>query len=157
MKHRTIVWLGGGMLTALALSLQVRPAHPQRTTPEASTAALDRMIAAGKGQREIAQHLFDTRGCNRCHTVGGDGKLGLTQKGQERAQGFEGCVSTLKAMTVIAKVPENQRSDKQRLRAQRFEEFGCSTCHRIAPGKVGLTDMGAKLANLHLGCVDVQK
>src|SRR5689334_13947604 len=136
MKHRTSVWLRGGMLAVLAESLQVRPAYPQRTTPEASTAALDRMIASGKSQREAAQHLFDTRGCNGCHTVGENGKLGLSQKGQKRAQGFEGCVATLKAMTVIANVPENQRSDKQRSRAQRFEEFGCSTCHRIAPGKV---------------------
>ena len=157
MKYRMIVWLGSRLLTALALILYVRPAHPQRTTPETSTAALDRMIAAGKSQREVAQHLFDTRGCNDCHTIGGNGKLGFTQKGQERAQSFEGCISTLKAMSVIAKVPENQRSDKQRLRARRFEEFGCSTCHRIAHDKVGLTDLGAKLANLHLGCVDVQK
>ena len=72
-------------------------------------------------------------------------------------QGFEGCVSTLKAMTVIAKVPENQRSETQRVRAQRFEEFGCATCHKVTPSKAALTEMGAKLANLHLGCVDVEK
>jgi hypothetical protein len=60
-------------------------------------------------------------------------------------------------MTVIAKVPEERRSDTQRSRARRFEEFGCATCHTVKPGRVGLTDMGTKLANLHLGCVDVQK
>jgi hypothetical protein len=145
------------MLAALFLSLYAGTAQAQQTAPDASTAALDRMIAAGKSQREVARHLFDTRGCNGCHTIAGNGKLGLTQKGQKRAEGFEGCVSTLKAMTVIAKVPENRRSDAQRLRARRFEEFGCSTCHRVGPDKQGLTDMGAKLANLHLGCVDVQR
>ena len=115
------------------------------------------MVAAGKSQRELAQYLFETRGCNSCHTIGREGKLGFTKKGQERAQGFEGCVSTLKAMTVIVKVPENQRSETQRLRARRFEEFGCATCHKVTPRKAALTEMGAKLANLHLGCVDVEK
>jgi hypothetical protein len=45
----------------------------------------------------------------------------------------------------------------QRHRAQQFEEFGCATCHKIADGKVGLTAVGAKLASLHLGFVDVEK
>ncbi|HYL34305.1 MAG TPA: hypothetical protein VEV17_00175 [Bryobacteraceae bacterium] len=124
---------------------------------EPSTAELDRMVAAGKSQHEIAQYLFDTHGCKNCHTLGHDSKLGFTKKGEERAQGFEGCISTLKAMSIIAKVPENQRSATQRSRAQRFEEFGCSTCHQLMPGKLGLTEVGAKLAHLHLGCVDVEK
>jgi hypothetical protein len=118
---------------------------------------LDQMIAAGKSNQELAQYVFETHGCKNCHTVGHDGKLGFTKKGEERAQGFEGCISSLKAMSIIAKVPENQRSATQRLRAQRFEEFGCATCHKLAPGKMGLTEVGAKLAHLHLGCVDVEK
>jgi cytochrome c551/c552 len=136
--------LCGGILCAVAWA--------QSSTPE-----LDRMVAAGKSQRELAQYLFDTHGCKNCHTLGHDGKLGFTQKGQERAQGFVGCISTLKAMSIIAKVPEDKRSATQRLRAQRFEEFGCTACHQVAPGKVGLTEVGAKLAHLHLGCVDVEK
>ena len=118
---------------------------------------LDQMIAAGKSNQELAQYVFETHGCKNCHTVGHDGKLGFTKKGEERAQGFEGCISSLKAMSIIAKVPENQRSATQRLRAQRFEEFGCATCHKLAPGKMGLTEVGAKLAHLHLGCVEVEK
>ena len=89
--------------------------------------------------------------------VGHDGKLGFTKKGEERAQGFEGCISTLKAMTIIAQVPEGQRSATQLRRVQRFEEFGCATCHKLTPGKMGLTEVGAKLVHLHLGCVDVEK
>ena len=118
---------------------------------------LDQMIAAGKSNQELAQYVFETHGCKNCHTVGHDGKLGFTKKGEERAQGFEGCISSLKAMSIVAKVPENQRSATQRLRAQRFEEFGCATCHKLAPGKMGLTEVGAKLAHLHLGCVEVEK
>ena len=81
------IMLWGGILSALAWA-------------QSSTTELDRMVAAGKSQRELAQYLFDTHGCKNCHTLGHDGKLGFTQKGQERAQGFAGCVSTLKAMTL---------------------------------------------------------
>jgi hypothetical protein len=60
-------------------------------------------------------------------------------------------------MSVVAKVPPDQRSATQRQRAQQFAEFGCATCHSVADGKLGLTAVGAKLSHLHLGCVDVQK
>jgi hypothetical protein len=80
-------------------------------------AALDKMIAAGKSPRELAQFIFDAHGCKDCHTIGQKGKLGFTKKGEERAKGFEGCISTLKAMSIIAKVPEDQRSPTQRRRA----------------------------------------
>lgn len=124
---------------------------------QSSTATLDQMIAARKSQGELAQRLFDTQGCRKCHTIGREGKLGFTKEGEERAQGFEGCISTLKAMSIIAKVPEDQRSATQHRRAQRFEEFGCATCHKVTPGKMGVTEVGAKLARLHLGCVQVEK
>jgi hypothetical protein len=87
---------------------------------------------------------------------GRNGKLGFTEKGKERAKGFEGCISMLTAMNLIAQVDEKQRSPQQRQKAARFEEFGCTTCHKIIPGKMGLTDIGAKLTHLHLGCVDVE-
>ena len=124
---------------------------------QSTDATLDTMVAAGKSPQDLAAYLFDTHGCKNCHTAGKDGKLGFTKKGEERAQGFQGCIATLKAMTVIAKVPTNHRSATQRQRVQQFEEFGCVTCHKVADGKVGLTAIGAKLAHLHLGCVDVQK
>ena len=124
---------------------------------QSSTATLDQMIAAGKSQRELAQHLFDTQGCRKCHTIGNEGKLGFTKEGQERGQRFEGCISTLKAMTIIAKVPEDKRSPTQLRRVQRFQDFGCATCHKVSPGKMALTETGSKLAGLHLGCVEVEK
>ncbi len=63
----------------------------------------------------------------------------------------------LTAMTVIAQVPEEKRSSMQRQRAARFEEFGCTACHQVTPGKLALTEVGAKLQHLHLGCADVEK
>ena len=115
------------------------------------------MVAMGKSPQELAGYVFETHGCKSCHTMGHDGKLGYTEKGKQRAAGFEGCIKMLTAMTVIVQVPEEKRSAQQRDRAARFEEFGCTTCHKVAPGKLALTDFGAKLAHLHLGCVDVEK
>ncbi len=123
----------------------------------AQTQDLDRMIKAGKSQRELAQYVFNTHGCKSCHTIGQDEKLGYTEKGKERAKGFEGCISMLTAMNLIAQTQDAQRSAEQRQKAARFKEFGCTTCHKIVPGKMGLTDLGSKLTHLHLGCVDVEK
>jgi cytochrome c2 len=144
MKYLSIILLCGGIMVASA-------------SAQSSNGALDKMIAAGKSPRELAQYLFDIHGCKDCHTIGQGGKLGFTKKGEEKAQGFEGCISTLKAMSIIAKVPEDRRSATQRRRVHRFEEFGCATCHKVTPGKMGLTEVGAKLAHLHLGCVEVEK
>jgi hypothetical protein len=144
MKYFPVILICSGVGAALAWG-------------QSPNAALDKMVADGKSLRELAQFLFDTHGCKDCHTVGHDGKLGFTKKGDERAKGFEGCISTLRAMSIIAKVPEDQRTATQRRRAQRFEEFGCTTCHKLAPGNMGLTEVGAKLAHLHLGCVEVEK
>jgi len=167
MNRQPIVLFRGGIMAVLVLSLCGGAAPAQETPGDqkaarkqptaASSDALDRMIAAGKSQSELAQYLFDAHGCKTCHTIGSEGRLGFTAKGKERAQGFEGCISTLKAMSIIAKVPEDQRSATQRRRAERFEEFGCATCHKLTPGKMGLTEVGARLAHLHLGCVDVEK
>lgn len=129
----------------------------QQGRSDASSAGLDRMIRAGKTPQELAQYVFDTEGCKNCHTIGHDGKLGYTELGKQRAKGFEGCIDMLTAMTVVVQLSEEKRSPQQRQRAQRFEEFGCTACHKLVPGKLTLTEMGTKLANLHLGCVDVEK
>ena len=115
------------------------------------------MIAAGKSQQELAQYVFNTHGCKNCHTIGHEGKLGFTAKGKQRANGFEGCINMLTAMTVIVQVPADQRSLEQRQKVERFEKFGCTACHQVTPGKLGLTEVGMKLQHLHVGCVDVEK
>ena len=143
---------------ALAQQAQAPPkAAPSRPSAQTTIAALDRMAAAGKSQQEIAQYVFETHGCRSCHTVGQDGKLGFTEKGKQLGRGSEGCIAMLTAMTLVAQVPADQRSPQQRKKAARFEESGCTFCHRIAPGKTGLTEVGSRLRHLHLGCVDVEK
>ena len=120
-------------------------------------ATLDRLIADGKSPRELAQYVFDTHGCKKCHTIGRDGKLGFTELGKQRATGFEGCIHLLTAMTEIVRVPEQKRSPQQREKVARFDEFGCTSCHQVSPGKLTLTEAGEKLKHLHLGCVEVEK
>jgi cytochrome c551/c552 len=128
-----------------------------QSSPKTTAATLDRMTAAGKSPRELAQYVFNTHGCKRCHTVGENGKLGFTERGKQIGKGFEGCISMLTAMNLIAQVPDAQRSAQERQKAARFQEFGCTFCHKIVPGKMGLTEVGAKLTHLHLGCADVEK
>ena len=129
----------------------------QNQDPKTTIANLEKMSAAGKSQREMAQYVFDHHGCIGCHTAGEGGKLGFTTKGKELTNGFEGCIRALTAMNLIAQVPAAERSADQKRTAQRFEEFGCTTCHQIVPGKMGLTELGAKLTHMHLGCVDIEK
>lgn len=132
-------------------------AQPKPPSPEATATALDKMIAAHKTQKQLAQYVFDTHGCQTCHTVGDNGKLGFTEKGKQLTSGFEGCIRMLTAMNVIAQLPANQLSPGQKTKSQRFDEYGCTLCHKIVPGKMGLTALGTKLSYLHLGCVDVEK
>src|SRR5215467_14503809 len=88
----------------------------RKQSPQATNAALDKMAAAGKSQKDLAQYVFDNHGCNGCHTAGQDGKLGFTQKGKQLSAGFEGCIRSLTAMNVIAQVPVGQRSTDQKIK-----------------------------------------
>ena len=89
--HRVLL----GSVVVLLVSFRA-VAVAQQSASASSNAALDRMIADGKSHRDVAQYIFDTRGCNECHTIGREGKLGFTNKGRDTSQGFEGCISTLK-------------------------------------------------------------
>src|SRR5579862_8642770 len=99
---------------------------------------------------DLTQTIFTTRGCQDCHTLSGNGTLGFTGKGKRLAQDFEGCSRMLAAMNLVALVDPGQRSQPQRQLAARFNDFGCGFCHKITPGKLGLTEIGSKLGNLHL-------
>ena len=154
MKRRSLLLLAAALAI---LAQQTQNAKKDETSSASSSATLDRMIAAGKDQKELAQYLFDTHGCKNCHTISQEGKLGFTEKGRQRAQQFEGCINMLTAMTVIVQLPDEKRSPHQRQKAARFTEFGCTACHTLTPGKLSLTEVGAKLKDLHLGCVDVEK
>lgn len=106
---------------------------------------------------ELAHYIFEHHGCKNCHTLGSGGKLGFTDYGKQVGKNFEGCIRLLTAMNVIAQVKEGDRSAEEKLKAARFQEFGCTACHQITPGKMGLTQYGAKLASLHMACTDVEK
>jgi hypothetical protein len=115
------------------------------------------MAAAHKSQLEMTQYVFDTHGCNGCHTAGENGKLGFTSRGKDTAKGFEGCIAMLTAVSHIAQVPADQRSPQQQRKLGRFNEFGCTICHKVEANSMAMTQVGKKLANLHLGCVEIEK
>src|SRR5690349_4663638 len=96
--------LPAGAIFAAALTVfaqQNQNASKNQTSGEATAAAVDRLIAEGKSPHDLARYVFDTHGYKSCHTIRTDGKLGYTEKGKERAAGFEGCIRMLTAMTVI--------------------------------------------------------
>jgi len=147
------------LAAALSIGLVFVPANhaQQKGNAKTTIAALDKMAASGKSQKEMAQYVFENHGCTGCHTAGDNGKLGFTEKGKQLAGGFEGCIRSLTAMNLIAQVDVSQRSRDQKKTAQRFQEFGCTFCHQIVPGKMGLTELGSKLTHMHLGCLDIEK
>ena len=155
-RRLRIAFAGWALLVAVLFILPQTRAQFQPSTRE-TAASLDQMIAAHRTQQELARYVFEKHGCNNCHTVGQNGKLGFTSRGQQVSGDFEGCIRLLTDMNRIAQAPENRRSDQQRQKAARFREFGCTFCHQITPAKFGLTEVGAKLTRMHLGCVDVEK
>jgi hypothetical protein len=128
---------------------------PGQSSPASKTHSGDDM--SGKTPDELAAYVFERHRCNNCHTLGQGGKLGFTDRGKEVGKGFEGCISLLTSMNVIAQVKTANRTAEEKQKAARFQEFGCTTCHQITPGKMGLTEYGKKLKSLHMACTDVEK
>jgi cytochrome c2 len=112
---------------------------------------------SGKTPDELAAYVFERHRCNSCHTLGQGGKLGFTDRGKDVGKNFEGCISLLTSMNVIAQMKTSNRTAEEKEKAARFQEFGCTTCHQITPGKLGLTEYGKKLKSLHMACTDVEK
>jgi len=135
--------------TADAKTADAKPLKTSRT--------LDERDVAGKSPHEVASFVFASYDCNSCHTLAGDGKFGFTSRGEQLRAGSEGCVSLLTSMSVIAHVNEADRTREQKVKAAHFDEYGCTMCHQVAPGHLGLTDTGSKLASLHMSCSEVQR
>ena len=112
---------------------------------------------SGKSSEELAAYVFEHHHCNNCHTMGADGKFGFNERGKEVGKGFEGCISLLTSMNVIAQVKPANRTEDEKRKVAHFEQFGCTTCHTIVPGKLGLTNYGQKLKSMHMACTDVEK
>ena len=130
---------------------------PYKGVSGAATKTLTDEQMARMGSNELAAYIFENHGCKNCHTMGADGKLGFTERGKQVGKGFEGCISLLTSMNVIAQVKESDRNAEEKHKAARFREFGCTTCHQITPGKLGLTAYGTKLKSFHMACTDVEK
>lgn len=112
---------------------------------------------SGKSPEELAAYVFEHHRCNNCRTMGAAGKLGFNERGKGVGKGFEGCISLLTSMNVIAQVKPANRTDDEKHKVARFEQFGCTTCHQIVPGKLGLTSYRQKLKSMHMACTDVKE
>jgi cytochrome c551/c552 len=145
----TALLLSLAFLTFVFLSLR-----SGRAAASANTLSEDQMSRMSSGP--LAKYVFDNQGCRSCHTVSADGKLGFTERGKELGKGFEGCTSLLTAMNVIAQVPQASRTPDEKVKAARFQQFGCASCHQIVPGTMGLTKYAGKLKSLHLICTEIQ-
>ena len=118
---------------------------------------LAEFVATGKSPHETAQFVFENYECKSCHTLSKEGKFGFTSWGSQLRQQSEGCVALLTAMNVMIHVPETDWTSEERRKHAHFQEYGCTVCHQVTPGKMGLTETGEKLASLHLSCVEVQQ
>ena len=129
----------------------------QRPDPPPATLAQLAKVTAAKSAHEIATYIFDTYGCKNCHTVASGGKFGYTAMGEQLKNKSEGCISMLTSVSRIVTLPEDKRTPENNEKLAHFKDYGCTACHRISFGSVGLTEVGAKLQTMHLACTDVQK
>ena len=156
------IWLGAAFLALCSALLfsQSKPSAQPAQSSKASTSSAPNMLTDAQMSKmssdELAHYVFEHHGCNTCHTVGANGKLGFTDRGKQVGKGFEGCIALLTSMNVIAQVKSVDRTAEEKQKAARFQEFGCTTCHQITPGKLGLTSYGTKLKSLHMACTDVE-
>jgi cytochrome c551/c552 len=133
-------------------SASPKPAQTASSKKELSEAEMSHMSPG-----ELATYIFEHHGCDSCHTMGSNGKLGYTERGKQVGKGFIGCVSLLTSMNLIAQVDPANRTPDEKEKAVKFREFGCTTCHQIVPGKLGLTSYGIRLKSFHMACTDVEK
>lgn len=155
--------IGSVLICSFFLFSQAKPASQpaQSAKPSPSASATTNMLTDAQmshmSSDELAKYVFDHHGCNSCHTLGANGKLGFTERGKQVGKGFEGCISLLTSMNIIAQVKPADRSSDDKQKAATFQAFGCTTCHQITPGKLGLTNYGTKLKSMHMACTDVER
>lgn len=128
----------------------------QPPRPPATVAELQKVTDA-KSPHEIGTYIFNHYGCKNCHSLSSAGKFGYTAAGEQLKTKSEGCVAMLTSIHRIVSLPETNRTDEHRTKLAHFNEYGCTACHQISLGTVGLTEVGANLKELHMACTDVQK
>ena len=145
------LWVLSSLLS-LQTNASPEPAQTASAKKELSEAEMSHMSG-----NELATYVFEHHGCDSCHTMGANGKLGYTERGKQVGKGFIGCVSLLTSMNLIAQVEPANRTPDEKEKAVKFREFGCTTCHQIVPGKLGLTSYGTRLKSFHMACTDVER
>jgi cytochrome c551/c552 len=148
----------GCALVVCSLPLPLRTnASPGSAQPASSKKELSEAEMSHMSSNELAKYIFEHHGCGSCHTIGANGKLGYTERGKQVGKGFLGCVNLLTSMNLIAQVEPANRTPEEKDKAVKFREFGCTTCHQIVPGKLGLTRYGTRLKSFHMACTDVER
>jgi cytochrome c551/c552 len=143
-------------LTMMALFVGLTSCGQKPERPPATLAELQAVTDA-RSPQEIATYIFGNYGCQNCHTRGTDGKFGYTSQGEQLKSKSEGCVAMLTAMHGIAALPEVRRTAEHKEKLVRFNQYGCTACHRVSYGTVDLTEVGTQLRTLHMACTDVEK
>jgi hypothetical protein len=138
-------------LCAAAISCAKKKAEPPKTPPPSNLAEF-KAATTGKDPEAVAQFVLETYDCNTCHTIDETHKLVLTEQIQRTNPPFPGCRPLLADMNIIDQLPDAERTPEEKKKAQQFKEYGCSFCHEIVPGKMGLTDIGDQLGFFHQGC-----
>lgn len=144
------------LFAAILVAVVPAACSRQPDRPPASLAELQRVTAA-KSPHEIATYIYANYGCKNCHTIASGGKFGYTALGEQLKGKSEGCVAMLTSMHRILALPEANRTPEHREKLAHFNEYGCSSCHQISLGTVSLTEVGARLKELHMACTEVQK
>lgn len=139
------------VLTFTLAACSQRPAHPPATVAELE------QVTSAKTPPEIAKFVFDNYGCQNCHTIGKGGKFSYTSLGEQLKTKSEGCIALLTSIHKIVTLPEADRTADQKERLAHFNDYGCTACHKVSFGTVGLTEVGAKLRTLHMACTDVER
>jgi cytochrome c551/c552 len=145
------------LLTCMAILSITCTKQSKKTTTAQATDIPPEFNDPHKSPHELAQFVFTKYDCNSCHTLNNEGKFGYTERGGQLRANSEGCVGLLTSMSVIVHISDAERKPEQRLKAARFNEYGCTVCHQVEPGKLSLTKTGEKLASLHLACTEVQE
>lgn len=137
-------------LSIVSISCSRRKEQPPEPAP--TTLAEFTQATAGKNALGVARFVLERYDCKKCHALDSKQKLILNQQSEAMGKDFHGCIPMLSDMNVISQVSAKDRTPQETETAKHFQEYGCAFCHKIVPGKMGLTDIGDKLGFFHKGC-----
>jgi hypothetical protein len=122
--------------------LAARLAAEAYTQTATSTKSLSRSEMSRMAPNDLAKYVFENHGCKNCHTLRNNGKFGFTERDRTVGKGFEGCISMLTSMNMIAQVKDENRTAKESLRGipSSRGSLGSGTLRTTeTPGRAGLS------------------